>query len=50
VLDVYGQLAGKSGMYRDVDTHLSDPGNVVAGEFVGNALAEELSTSRAAQR
>jgi hypothetical protein len=43
VLDMYGQLAGKSGMYRDVDTHLSDLGNVVAGEFVGNALAEELS-------
>jgi hypothetical protein len=37
-------------MYRDVDTHLSDLGNLTAGEFVGNALAEELSKSPAAQR
>lgn len=46
VLDMYGQLAGKSGMYRQVDTHLSDLGNVIAGEFVGNALVETLSGLR----
>jgi len=46
VLDMYGQLANKSGMYRDVDTHLSDLGNVVAGEFVGNELAGMLSRVR----
>jgi hypothetical protein len=50
VLDMYGQLAGKSGMYRDVDTHLSDLGNVVAGEFVGNELAGELARTSSAQR
>ncbi len=43
VLDIYGQLAGRSGMFRSVDTHLSDLGNVTAGEFVGNALAEYLA-------
>jgi hypothetical protein len=40
VLDVHGQLAGRPGMYRSVDTHLSDPGNVVAGEYVGTVLAD----------
>ena len=40
VLDVYGQLAEKPGMYRSDDTHLSDLGNVVAGEYVGTALAD----------
>src|SRR5688572_819623 len=43
VLDVYGQLAGKAGMYRALDTHLSDLGNVVAGEYVGTTLAEYFS-------
>jgi len=42
VLDLYGQLAGKPGMYRTVDTHLSDIGNVVAGEYVGTTLADYL--------
>lgn len=42
VIDVYDQLAARTGMYRPVDTHLSDLGNVVAGEYVGNALAEAL--------
>jgi len=42
VIDVYPALAGRSGMYRTVDTHLSDAGNVVAGEFVGDALAQAL--------
>jgi len=46
VIDVYGMLVGKSGMYRDVDTHLSDAGNIVAGEYVGTALAEDLATAR----
>ena len=50
VLDVYGQLASRSGMYRDVDTHLSDLGNVVAGEFVGNALADDLARAGSAGR
>jgi hypothetical protein len=43
VLDMYDPLEGMSGMYREVDTHLSDLGNVTAGEFVGTALTEELS-------
>jgi len=50
VLDMYGQLAGRSGMYRQVDTHLSDLGNVVAGEFVGNSLVEERAKIRSAQK
>ena len=43
VLDVYGQLAGKTGMFRAADTQLSDLGNVVAGEYVGTTLAEYFS-------
>ena len=31
------------GMYRDADTHLSDLGNVVAGEHVGTVLARALN-------
>jgi hypothetical protein len=50
VLDMYGQLRGKSGMYRQVDTHLSDVGNVIAGEFVGSALVEELSKIPSARK
>ncbi len=42
VLDVYAALAGRRGMYRTVDTHLSDLGNVAAGEYVGSALADYL--------
>lgn len=44
VFDLYGQLAGRPGMYRIVDTHLSDVGNVVAGEYVGTALADYLKS------
>jgi len=43
VIDVNGQLEGRTGMYRPVDTHLSDPGNVAAGEYVGNALVDSLA-------
>jgi hypothetical protein len=50
VFDVYGVLAGLSGMYRPVDTHLSDLGNVVAGEYVGNALAGALSNTPGASQ
>jgi hypothetical protein len=45
VLDMYGALAGRPGMYRTVDAHLSDMGNVIAGEYVGTAIAEYMSTS-----
>jgi len=50
VIDVYGALVARSGMYRQVDTHLSDLGNVVAGEFVGNALVEDLVRVRSAEQ
>ena len=49
VLDMAAPLAGRSGMYRTVDTHLSDPGNIVAGEYVGSALAQYLAQSGAGQ-
>jgi hypothetical protein len=39
-------LAGRSGMYRDVDTHLSDGGNLIAGMLVGEALAALLPEVR----
>ncbi len=39
VIDVTEHLLGP-GVYRAADTHLSDLGNVVAGECVGRALAE----------
>jgi hypothetical protein len=42
-LDAAEVLAGRPGMYRTVDTHLSDLGNVVAGEYVGAALAWRLT-------
>lgn len=38
-IDAGTPLTGHSGMYRDADTHLSDLGNVVAGRYVGTALA-----------
>jgi len=44
VVEVYGQLEGRAGLYRTVDTHLSDAGNVVAGVYVGSVLAEYFST------
>ncbi|HEX6792189.1 MAG TPA: hypothetical protein VF247_12830 [Candidatus Krumholzibacteria bacterium] len=42
IFDVYELLDGRAGMYREVDTHLSDLGNVAAGEFVGSGLAAYL--------
>ena len=39
VIDVSTVLAGRPGMYRTADTHLSDLGNVTAGRYVGEALA-----------
>jgi hypothetical protein len=39
VLDTTEVLRGDSRHYRSVDTHLSDLGNVLAGEWVGERLA-----------
>ena len=41
--DLRDALSGRSGLYRTVDTHLSDLGNVVAGEAVGEWLALHLA-------
>jgi hypothetical protein len=49
VIDMVAPLAGRAGMYRTVDTHLSDAGNVVAGEYVGNAIAEYLGKPKDAR-
>jgi hypothetical protein len=52
VVDVTDALRDGSVNYRPSDTHLSDTGNVVAGRFVGEKLAEilapALSSGRAA--
>jgi hypothetical protein len=45
VLDATEVLRGGSQRYRKVDTHLSDLGNVVAGEWVGERLATLLFAS-----
>jgi lysophospholipase L1-like esterase len=45
VLDTTEVLRGGSQHYRRVDTHLSDLGNVVAGEWVGERLATLLFAS-----
>jgi hypothetical protein len=42
VLDTTEVLRGGSEHYRKVDTHLSDLGNRVAGEWVGERLATLL--------
>jgi hypothetical protein len=42
VLDATPALQGASADYRESDTHLSDPGNVAAGRFVGARLADLL--------
>ncbi|MDH4036246.1 MAG: hypothetical protein OEX18_00320 [Candidatus Krumholzibacteria bacterium] len=39
VVDMTPVLAGRQGMYRVYDTHLSDAGNILAGRFVGETLA-----------
>jgi hypothetical protein len=46
VLDTAEVLSGASEHYRSGDTHLSDLGNLVAGEWVGERLAALLSPSR----
>lgn len=38
VVDTSPALAGRPGMYRRVDTHLSDLGNLVVGEWVARRL------------
>ena len=43
VVDATPALTDGSVNYRPSDTHLSDPGNVVAGRFVGEQLAEILA-------
>lgn len=45
VVHVAKALQGRSGMYREDDTHLSDLGNVVAGTYVGEKLVEFLERS-----
>jgi hypothetical protein len=44
VIDLFEELYGHGpGMYRAADTHLSDLGNVIAGEYVGTVLARALN-------
>ncbi len=43
LIDVTETLAGPAAHYRNVDTHLSDEGNRVAGRYVGERLAEWLA-------
>lgn len=50
LLDTTPALAGGSEHYRRGDTHLSDLGNVIAGEWVGDALAARLPDLRHAKR
>ena len=47
LVDVTDALTDGSVHYRESDTHLSDVGNTVAGRFVGERLAELLSSGRA---
>jgi hypothetical protein len=42
VLDVSPVLEDRAGMYRPVDTHLGDLGNVVVGEWVAAELSSLL--------
>ena len=42
VIDATDALRGGSAHYRESDTHLSDPGNALAGRFVGERLAQIL--------
>jgi hypothetical protein len=50
LLDTTPVLAGGSEHYRKGDTHLSDLGNRVVGEWVGDALAERLPNLAETQR
>jgi hypothetical protein len=42
LIDTTPLLEGRAGLYRAVDTHLSDLGNVTAGRFVALRLADVL--------
>jgi lysophospholipase L1-like esterase len=44
-IEVVNALRGHSAMYRIGDTHLSDLGNKIAGEYVGEKLAALLATT-----
>jgi hypothetical protein len=46
VVDATDALRGGSENYRPSDTHLSDVGNVVAGRYVGERLAELIGAHR----
>jgi len=45
LVDLTEPLRGPASNYRSSDTHLSDEGNVVAGRYVGDRLAEHLRAS-----
>jgi hypothetical protein len=45
IIDVVDVLRGHPEMYRMGDTHLSDLGNKIAGEYVGEKLARLLRTT-----
>jgi hypothetical protein len=45
IIDVVDVLRGHPDMYRMGDTHLSDLGNKIAGEYVGEKLARLLRTT-----
>jgi hypothetical protein len=46
IIEVVEALRGHPGMYRVGDTHLSDLGNKVAGEYVGEKLVGLLASTR----
>ena len=46
IIEVAEVLRERSGMYRVGDTHLSDLGNKIAGEYVGEKLVNLLATTR----
>jgi hypothetical protein len=45
IIEVVDALRGHSDMYRIGDTHLSDLGNKIAGEYVGEKLVRLLATT-----
>ena len=45
IIEVVDALRGHSDMYRRGDTHLSDLGNKIAGEYVGEKLVRLLATT-----
>jgi lysophospholipase L1-like esterase len=50
VIEVVDALRGHSEMYRMEDTHLSDLGNKIAGEYVGERLVGLLATTGVGSR